>query len=106
MTNAGPFVDKGLRYIRNFLTIFTLPVSHNSCETFARVSHNGCASFIFSQRSLEMVLFMLQSIAFVSHICHIVQIEETKLRYVCERLRRISICKTVANSSQPSEIGA
>ena len=36
-----------------------------------------------------MVLFMLQSIAFVSHICHIVQIMETKLQYVCKRLRRV-----------------
>ena len=36
----------------------------------------------FSQLSLEMVLFM-------SHICRIVQIAETSLRCVCERLRRV-----------------
>ena len=36
-----------------------------------------------------MVLFMSQSITFVSHICRIVQIAETKLQCVCERLRRV-----------------
>ena len=57
--------------------------SHNSRETFVRVSHDVRANFnqfYFSQLSLEMVLFM-------SHICHIVQIAESSLRCVCERLR-------------------
>ena len=61
--------------------------SHDSCETFARVSHAVRANFdqfYLSQfKSLEMVLFM-------SHICRIVQIAETCLRCVCERLRRVS----------------
>ena len=56
-------------------------VSHDSRETFARVSHNVRANFdqlYLSQLSLEM-----------SHICRIVQIAETSLRCVCERLRRV-----------------
>ena len=60
--------------------------SHNSRETLARGSHDSCANFdqfYLSQLSLEMVLFM-------SHICRIVQIVETSLRCVCERLRRVS----------------
>ena len=60
-------------------------VSHDSRETFARVSHDVRADFdqiYLSQLSLEMVLFM-------SHICRIVQIAETSLRCVCERLRRV-----------------
>ena len=59
--------------------------SHDSCETFVRVSHDVRANFnqfYFSQLSLEIVLFML-------HICRIVQIAESSLRYVCERLRRV-----------------
>ena len=59
--------------------------SHDSRETFVRVSHDVRANFnqfYFSQLSLEMVLFM-------SHICRIVQIAETSLRRVCERLRRV-----------------
>ena len=59
--------------------------SHDSRETFVRVSHDVRANFnqfYFSQLSLEMVLFM-------SHICRIVQIAETSLRCVCERLRRV-----------------
>ena len=59
--------------------------SRDSHETFARVSHNVNANFdqiYLSQLSLEMVLFM-------SHICRIVQIAETSLRCVCERLRRV-----------------
>ena len=59
--------------------------SHNSRETFARVSHDVRANFdqfYLSQLSLEMVLFM-------SHICRIVQIAETSLQCVCQRLRRI-----------------
>ena len=59
--------------------------SHDSRETFARVSHDVRANFdqfYLSQFSLEMVLFM-------SHICRIVQIVETSLRCVCERLRRV-----------------
>ena len=61
-------------------------VSHDSRETFVRVSHDvraNCNQFYFSQLSLEMVLFML-------HICRILQIAETSLRCVCERLRRVS----------------
>ena len=60
-------------------------VSHDSRETFARVSHDVRANFdqfYLLQLSLEMVLFM-------SHICRIVQIAETSLRCVCERLRRV-----------------
>ena len=60
-------------------------VSHNSRETFARVSHDVRANFdqfYLLQLSLEMVLFM-------SHICRIVQIAETSLRCVCECLRRV-----------------
>ena len=59
--------------------------SHDSRETFARVSHDVRANFdqfYLSQLSLEMVLFM-------SHICRIVQIAETSLRCVCEGLRRV-----------------
>ena len=59
--------------------------SHDSLETFARVSHDVRANFdqfYLSQLSLEMVLFM-------SHICRIVQIEETSLRCVFKRLRRV-----------------
>ena len=59
--------------------------SHDSRETFARVSHDVRANFdqfYLSQLSLEMVLFM-------SHICRIVQIAETSLRCVRERLRRV-----------------
>ena len=59
--------------------------SHDSRERFERVSHDVRANFnqfYFSQLSLEMVLFM-------SHICRIVQIAETSLRCVCERLRRV-----------------
>ena len=51
-----------------------------------RVSHDVPANldqFFFSDLSLEMVLFM-------SHICRIVQIAETSLRCVCERLPRVS----------------
>ena len=58
-------------------------VSHDSRETFARVSHDVLANFdqlYLSQLSLEMVLFM-------SHICRIVQIAETSLQCVCECLR-------------------
>ena len=57
-------------------------VSNDSRETFVRVSHDCHANsnqFYFSQLSLEMVLFM-------SHICRIVQIAETSLRFVCEGL--------------------
>ena len=60
-------------------------VSHDSCETFARLSHDVRANFdqfYLSQLSLEMVLFM-------SHICRIVQIVETSLRCVCESPRRV-----------------
>ena len=60
--------------------------SHDSRETSARVSYDVRVSFIISQVSLEMVLFMLQSIAFVSHICHMAQNAETKLQCVCEGL--------------------
>ena len=59
--------------------------SHDSRETFVRVSHDVHANFnqfYFSQLSLEMVLFM-------SHICRIVQIAESSLRCVCERLGRV-----------------
>ena len=59
--------------------------SQDSRETFARVSHDVRANFgqfYLSQLSLEMVSFM-------SHICRIVQITETSLRCVCERLRRV-----------------
>ena len=59
--------------------------SHDSRETFARVSHDVRANFdqfCLSQLSLEMVLFM-------SHICRIVRIAETSLRCVWERLRRV-----------------
>ena len=59
--------------------------SHDSCETFVRVSHDVRANFnqfYFSQLSLEIVLFM-------SHICRIVQIAKTSLRCVCECLSRV-----------------
>ena len=59
--------------------------SHDSLETFVRVSHDICANFnqfYFSQLSLEMVLFL-------SHICRILQIAESSLRCVCERLRKV-----------------
>ena len=58
--------------------------SHDVRETFVRVSLDVRANFnkYFSQLSLEIVLFM-------SHICRIVQIVETSLRYVCERLQRV-----------------
>ena len=60
-------------------------MSQDSRETFVRVSHDVRANlnqFYFLQLSLEMVLFM-------SHISRIVQIAETSVRCVCERLRRI-----------------
>ena len=66
-----------VRHLRECLT--TVRASHDSRESFARVSYDIPASFIFSQLSLEMVLIMLQSIAFVSHICRMVQIAETEL---------------------------
>ena len=56
--------------------------SYDNRETFVRVSQAVRANlnqFYFSQLSLEKVLFM-------SHICRIVQIVETSLRCVCERL--------------------
>ena len=59
--------------------------SRDSRETFVRVSRDVRANFnqfYFSQLSLEAVLFM-------SHICRIVQIAETSVRCVCERLRRV-----------------
>ena len=59
--------------------------SHDSRETFSQVSRDVRANFdqfYLSQFSLEMVLFM-------SHICRIVQIAETTLRCVRERLRRV-----------------
>ena len=60
-------------------------MSHDSRETFVRVSHDVRANynqFYFSQLCLKMVFFM-------SHICRIVQIAESFLRCVCERLRRV-----------------
>ena len=51
--------------------------SHDSRETFVRVSHDVCANFnqfYFSQLSLVQL---------------IVQIAESSLRCVCERLRRV-----------------
>ena len=67
-----------------------------SCErlrTVVRVSHDVRANFnqlFFSQLSLEMVLFM-------SHICRIMQIAESSLRCVCERLQRVrDICDDLA----------
>ena len=59
--------------------------SHDSRETFARVSHDVRANFdqfYLSQLSLEMVLFM-------SHICRIVQIAETSLRTSAKGWRRV-----------------
>ena len=59
--------------------------SHDSRETFVRVSHDVRANFnkfYFSQLCLEIVLFM-------SHICRIVQIAESSMRFVCERLRTV-----------------
>ena len=60
-------------------------MSHDSRETFARVSYDVRANFdqlYLSKLSLEMVLFM-------SHICRIVHIAETSLQCVCKRLRRV-----------------
>ena len=59
--------------------------SHDSRETFVRVSHDVRANFnqfYFSQLSLEMVLFM-------SHVCRIVQIGLTSLRFICKRQRMV-----------------
>ena len=59
--------------------------SRDSRETVARVSHNSRANFdqfYSSQLSLEMVLF-------ISHIYRIVEIAETSLRCVCERLQMV-----------------
>ena len=59
--------------------------SHDSLETFVRVSHDcrtNFNQFYFSQLSLKMVLFM-------SHIFRIVQIAETSLGSVCKRLGRV-----------------
>ena len=62
-----------------------------SCERLTTVVRPLCECLttfmrilisFFSQLSLEMVLF-------TSHICRIVQIAETSLRCVCERLRRV-----------------
>ena len=59
--------------------------------SFTRVSHDVRANFrfIFSQLSLKMVLFMSQSIRICIAYLSQVQIAETKLRCVCERLRRV-----------------
>ena len=43
-----------MRHLRECLT--TVRASHDSRKTFARVSYDVRASFIFSQLSLEMVL--------------------------------------------------
>ena len=59
-----------------------MQASHDSRETFARMFHDVCANFdqfCSSQLSLEMVLCR-----------RIVQIAETSLQCVCERLRRVS----------------
>ena len=59
--------------------------SCDSRKTFVGASHDVRANFdqfSFSQLSLKMVLY-------ISHICRIVQIAETSLRCVCERLRRV-----------------
>ena len=55
----------------------TVRAAYDSNEIFAQLSHDVRA-ISFSCHCLEMVLFMLQSIAFVSHICRIVQITESK----------------------------
>ena len=83
-----------VRHSREYLA--TVRASHDSRETFARVSYDVRANFIISQLSLEMVLFMSQSITLVSHICRMVQIAETKLLCVCERLRRVDTCEILA----------
>ena len=60
-------------------------VSRDNRGIFVRVSYNVRANFnqfYFSELSLKMVLFM-------SHICRIVQVAETSLRCVYERLRRV-----------------
>ena len=64
-------------------------VSHDTLEIFMRASHDSrhdvrakFNKFYFLQLSLEMVLFL-------SHIYRIVQIAETSLRCVCERLQRV-----------------
>ena len=63
--------------------------SHDSRETSARVSYDGRASFIISQLSLEMVLFMSQSITFVSHICHMVRTRKLNYNVYAKGLRRV-----------------
>ena len=81
---ASPDCDSFARVSHDSCGIFVW-ASHDSRETLVRVSHDIRANlnqFYFSQFSLEMVLFM-------SHICHIVQIVETALRCVCERLLRV-----------------
>ena len=69
----------------------TVGASHDSRETFARVSYDVRASFIFSQLSLEMVLISYVTVyrICIAYLCRMVQIAETTLRCVCERLRRI-----------------
>ena len=52
-----------VRHLRKFLT--SVRASHDSRETFARVSYDVRASFIFSQLSLEMVLIGLNFKTFV-----------------------------------------
>ena len=64
--------------------------SHDSRETFARVSHDIRANFDqfdLSQLSLEMVLFM-------SHICRIVQIA----RLPCDVFA--NVCEGLATGSR------
>ena len=56
--------------------------SRECLTTFVRIS----ISFIFSQLSLEMALFMSQTICICIAYLSQVQIAETKLRCVCEGL--------------------
>ena len=57
-----------------------MTVVRHSCECHDVIANFN--QFYFSQLSLKMFLFMF-------HICQIVQIAETSLRCVCERLQRV-----------------
>ena len=66
--------------------LMTLCASHDSRETCARVSHNIRANFNQFYFVAIKSRTSLINVAVYSHICGIVQIEEIKLRCVCEGL--------------------
>ena len=93
LTTVVRYLCERLKTVRHWRQCLTTVVRY-SCEPVTPVVRHSCGcltshdvranfnQFYFSQFSIEMVLFM-------SHICRIVQIAETSLQCVCERLRRV-----------------